>query len=77
MQRFGEDITSTLPLTTRKTGCNSPSINMTRCSGVNHCSFIFSEDCPGSESFGQGNLTIKYACASGTQSNGRACWNIP
>ncbi|XP_057671781.1 uncharacterized protein LOC130903598 isoform X3 [Diorhabda carinulata] len=33
-----------------------------RCSGLNHCSFIFSEDCPGSEIFGRGNITIEYAC---------------
>ncbi|XP_072383645.1 uncharacterized protein [Diabrotica undecimpunctata] len=33
-----------------------------RCSGLNHCSFILSEDCPGSEIFGPGNVTIQYAC---------------
>lgn len=33
-----------------------------RCSGLNHCSFIFSEDCPGSEFFGSGNISIQYAC---------------
>ncbi|KAF7269962.1 uncharacterized protein LOC143202854 isoform X2 [Rhynchophorus ferrugineus] len=35
-----------------------------RCSGVNHCSFILREDSPGSESWGPGNVTIKYACAT-------------
>ncbi|KAG5865187.1 hypothetical protein JTB14_013704 [Gonioctena quinquepunctata] len=35
-----------------------------RCSGLNFCSFILSEDCPGSDIFGRGNITIKYACVS-------------
>ncbi|XP_030752445.1 uncharacterized protein LOC115879666 isoform X2 [Sitophilus oryzae] len=33
-----------------------------RCSGVNHCSFILREDSPGSEAWGFGNITIRYAC---------------
>ncbi|CAG9864388.1 unnamed protein product [Phyllotreta striolata] len=33
-----------------------------RCSGLNHCSFILSEECPGSEFFGAGNITVQYAC---------------
>ncbi|XP_066251453.1 uncharacterized protein [Euwallacea similis] len=36
-----------------------------RCSGLSHCSFILTEDSPGSEAFGPGNVTIKYACATG------------
>lgn len=35
-----------------------------RCSGLNHCSFILSEDSPGSEIFGKGNITIEYACVT-------------
>ncbi|XP_074038588.1 uncharacterized protein isoform X2 [Leptinotarsa decemlineata] len=35
-----------------------------RCSGLNLCSFILSEDCPGSDIFGPGNITIKYACVT-------------
>ncbi|XP_048520500.1 uncharacterized protein LOC109537501 isoform X1 [Dendroctonus ponderosae] len=35
-----------------------------RCSGLNYCSFILSEDSPGSEALGAGNLTIKYACVT-------------
>ncbi|RZC37323.1 uncharacterized protein BDFB_013137, partial [Asbolus verrucosus] len=35
-----------------------------RCSGVNHCSFILTEDCPGADTWGAGNLTVKYVCVS-------------
>ncbi|XP_018562122.1 signal peptide, CUB and EGF-like domain-containing protein 2 [Anoplophora glabripennis] len=34
-----------------------------RCSGVNHCSFILEEDCPGSD-LGPGTLFVKYACVT-------------
>ncbi|ENN77455.1 hypothetical protein YQE_06279, partial [Dendroctonus ponderosae] len=37
------------------------------CSGLNYCSFILSEDSPGSEALGAGNLTIKYACVTNTR----------
>lgn len=36
-----------------------------RCSGVNHCSFILTEDCPGAENLTHGNVTVKYACITG------------
>ncbi|XP_031342848.1 seizure 6-like protein isoform X2 [Photinus pyralis] len=35
-----------------------------RCSGVNHCSFILTKDCPGADKWGLGNLTVNYACIS-------------
>nr|CAH7747007.1 unnamed protein product [Callosobruchus chinensis] len=35
-----------------------------RCSGLNHCSFILSEDCPGCEQRINQNLTVKYACVT-------------
>ncbi|KAJ3632746.1 hypothetical protein MTP99_009734 [Tenebrio molitor] len=38
-----------------------------RCSGVNHCSFILTEDCPGANDWGAGNLTVKYVCVSDDQ----------
>ncbi|CAH0557808.1 unnamed protein product [Brassicogethes aeneus] len=35
-----------------------------RCSGMNHCSFELTHDCPDSKNWGPGNLTVKYACIS-------------
>ncbi|XP_065164382.1 uncharacterized protein [Atheta coriaria] len=35
-----------------------------RCSGVNHCSFVLTEDCPGAARWGSGNFTVKFACVS-------------
>lgn len=40
-----------------------------RCSGVNHCSFILTKDCPGADLWGTGNLTIKFVCVAGKQAN--------
>ncbi|XP_008194155.1 uncharacterized protein LOC103313212 isoform X1 [Tribolium castaneum] len=35
-----------------------------RCSGVNHCSFILTEDCPDAHLWGTGRLRVKYVCIS-------------
>ncbi|KAF5303079.1 hypothetical protein FQR65_LT08410 [Abscondita terminalis] len=46
----------------------NPRIALTqRCSGINHCSFILTKDCPGAEKWGLGTLSVKYACISGNQ----------
>ncbi|CAH1117986.1 unnamed protein product [Phaedon cochleariae] len=33
-----------------------------RCSGLNHCSFVYSEDCLDRNNSVTGNVTVKYAC---------------
>ncbi|XP_018325770.1 uncharacterized protein LOC108737429 [Agrilus planipennis] len=35
-----------------------------RCSGVNHCSFILTKDCPGASTLGLGNITVDYFCVA-------------
>ncbi|KAF5281537.1 hypothetical protein FQA39_LY05072 [Lamprigera yunnana] len=35
-----------------------------QCSGVNHCSFVLTKDCPGADRLGFGTLNVKYACIS-------------
>lgn len=36
-----------------------------RCSGVNYCSFILNQDVPGAKDWGNGTVSITYACVSG------------
>lgn len=61
-----------IPVATRKRANNSivtfTWINRSfrsRCSGVNHCSFILNADCPISKFWGSGEVYIKFACMSG------------